>query len=226
MFFNLVLNLCDVLAVKSLPAHLSIAVSVVVGILLLSLIRWKHQSSHKQHYFDERVKKYCDVFKTSLIGYPTLVVYGPAGNCLVLSNEEKLVKASWPKSFMKLMGEESILNQREEKHLILRAALARFLGPRALQSYISKMSSEIQLPITEKWKGKSQVKMLPLVRELIFSVASSLIFDMKDDSERTRLRQLMETALAVSLAIPLDFQELVFAKRLRHTLPSIKFSLI
>ncbi|GLJ43485.1 hypothetical protein SUGI_0904180 [Cryptomeria japonica] len=238
--FNLVLNFRDVFKVESLPAILSLTVSVIVGILLLSLNRWKRQSSLKippgnlgfpvigesiqflralksgtpQQFFDERVKKFGEIFKTSLIGHPTIVMYGPAGNCLVLSNEDKLVKSSWPKSFMKLLGQESILNQTGDKHLILRAALARFLGPRALQSYISKMSSEIQCHINENWKGKSQVKMLPLVRELIFSLASSLFFGMNDGSERMRIHQLMEITIAGSLAIPLDFPGTRFRKAL------------
>ncbi|GLJ43136.1 hypothetical protein SUGI_0895310 [Cryptomeria japonica] len=219
---------------------LVVTVSAILGILLLSLNLWKPKSSLKippgklgfpvigetvqflqalrsgtpQLFFDERVKKFGDVFKTSLLGHPTIVVYGPAGNRLVLSNEDKLVHISWPKSFMKLVGEESMGNKRGEDHLRLRAALARFLGPQALKSYMSKMSVEIQRHITERWMGKSQVKMLPLVKELMFSVAASLFFDISDDSERTRIRHLLDTIVAGCLSIPLDFPGTRFRRAL------------
>ncbi|GLJ43491.1 hypothetical protein SUGI_0904250 [Cryptomeria japonica] len=237
--FNFV-NLSNVFALESLPTTLSLTVSIILGILLLSLNRWKRQSTPKippgklgfpmigetiqflralksgtpQQFFDERVAKYGDVFKTSLIGHPTVVLCGPAGNCLLLSNEDKLVKASWPKSFTRVMGEESILSQTGEKHLILRAALARFMGPRALQGYISRMSSEIRCHITEKWMGKSQVKMVSLVRELVFSLASSLFFGVNDDCERMQLYQLMESTIAGSLSVPLDFPGTRFRRAL------------
>ncbi|GLJ43487.1 hypothetical protein SUGI_0904200 [Cryptomeria japonica] len=76
------------------------------------------------------------------------------------------------------------------------------------------MSSDIQLHITQKWKGKSQVMMFPLVRELIFSIGSSLFFDMNDGSERRRLHQLMETTIVGSISIPLDFPGTAFVKAL------------
>ncbi|GLJ34488.1 hypothetical protein SUGI_0693630 [Cryptomeria japonica] len=239
---------------ESFPAVLSITVCPFLGILFLSLNHWKRQSLGKippgnlgfpvigkalqfvwalrsgtiQLFFDERVKKFGDVFKTSLMGDPTVLLYGPAGNRLVLSNEDKLVEVTLPKSFTKLLGSESLGSKRKLEHLRMRAAIARCLGPQALKNYMFKMSFEIQRHITEKWKGKSRVKMFPLVKELIFSLAASLFFGISDGAERTQLHHLFETMVAASFAVPLDFPGTHFylAIKARSIIDQILSSLI
>ncbi|GLJ28955.1 hypothetical protein SUGI_0571250 [Cryptomeria japonica] len=215
----------------SSPTILSIILSAVVVVAVLSLHTSQHQSSLKippgnlgfpligetrqflkalrsetpQQFFDERVKKFGPVFKTSITGHPTVVLCGPAGNRLILSNEGKLVQMSWPDSFMKLFGKDSIGAKSGEEHRILRSALARFLGPQALQRYMPKMSLEIQRHINEKWVGETQVKMLPLLRELVFAIATTLFIDLRDESVRRRFYHLLETVLLGVMSIPLDF---------------------
>ncbi|GLJ35198.1 hypothetical protein SUGI_0708430 [Cryptomeria japonica] len=224
---------------------LYIAVSATLGVLIVCVSRWKRQPSLKippgklgfpvigetlqflralrsgtlEQFFDKRVEKFGDVFKTSLMGHTIVVLYGPAGNRLVLSSEDKLVEFSWPKSIMKLVGQESMAIKRGEEHLRLRAPLARFMGPQALHNYLPKMSSQIQGHITEKWKEKSQVNMVPLARELLFSVAASFFFDINDHFDKMRLQKLMETVIAGCLSLPIDFPGTLFHKALEaHSL--------
>ncbi|KAH9297117.1 hypothetical protein KI387_028799, partial [Taxus chinensis] len=176
------------------------------------------RSNRPQQFFDERQKKFGSVFKTSLIGDRTVVLCGPSGNRLLLSNENKLVEASWPSSSIKLIGEDSIAGKNGEKHRILRAAVNRYLGPGALQNYMAKMRSEIEHHMNEKWKGKEQVKVLPLVKENVFSIATSLFFGVNDEGERERLHDLLETALAGVFSIPLDFPGTNYRKALEARL--------
>nr|ATG29898.1 CYP725A18 [Taxus chinensis] len=247
-----VAKFCRVIQLESSSATLS--VSVIVGIILVFLFRYKHKSSLKlppgnlgfpligetiqfwgalrsetpQKFFDEKVKKFGRVFKTSIIGHPTIVVCGPAGNRLILSNENKLVNVAWPNSIMKLLGQDSLMGKTGEEHRIVRAALAGFLDPQALQNYMPKMSTEIQRHINENWKGKDEVKVLDLVRKNVFSVATALFFGVNDEEEKERLHHLAETALAGSFSIPLDFPGTSYRRALeaRLKLDKILSSLI
>ncbi|KAH9296896.1 hypothetical protein KI387_028578 [Taxus chinensis] len=240
---------------QSSPAILSVSlITTILGVLLLWFFRHKNGSSvtlppgnlgfpfigetipflralrseTPQTFFDERVKKFGNIFKTSLTGHPTVVVNGPAGNKLLLSNEEKLVHSSTPESFVKLFGQDSVLTKRGEEHRIFRAALARFLRPQALQGYVSKMNSEIQHHMNQKWKGQHQVKVLPLVRALIFNIASIFFFSIIDEHLQEQLHSLLETILVGSLSVPLDFPGTRFRKALeaRSKLDEILSSLI
>ncbi|KAH9299005.1 hypothetical protein KI387_030687 [Taxus chinensis] len=179
-------------------------------------------------FFGDRMKKFGKVFKTSLIGHPTIVLCGSSGNRFLLSNEEKLVRMFPPNSTSKLLGQDSVLGKIGEEHRIVRTALARCLGPQALQNYVSKMSSEIQRHINQKWKGKGEVKMLPLIRSLVFSIATSLFFGITDEQQQERLHHLLETVVTGLLCIPLDFPGTTFRKALhaRSKLDEIMSSVI
>nr|ATG29988.1 CYP725A9 [Taxus chinensis] len=247
-------NFGEVIQPEYSPAIISLALAAFLGIVIFSIFSYNRRSSvnlppgnlglpfigetiqflgalqsEKPHtFFDERVKKFGKVFKTSLIGDPTVVLCGPAGNRLVLSNEDKLVQSAGPKSFLKLFGEDSVAAKREEGHRILRSALGRFLGPQALQNYIGKMNSEMQRHFDEKWKGKDEVKVLPLVRGLIFSIATSLFFNINDDRQREQLHGLLDTILVGSMTIPLNIPGTLFRKavKARAKLDEILFALI
>ncbi|KAH9306138.1 hypothetical protein KI387_010542, partial [Taxus chinensis] len=218
-----------------------VILSLILAIILLLLFRFQLRSSAKlppgnlgfpligetiqflralrsetpQTFFDERVKKFGNVFKTSLMGDRAVVLCGPAGNRLLLSNENKLVQMIAPESFKNLIGQNSIVAKRGEEHRNLRAALTRFLNPLALQSYTGKMSSEIQRHLNEKWKTKDEVKALPLIKSLLFSIASSLFFDINDEQEQERLHRLLETILVGTMSLPLDLPGTRFRKAVK-----------
>nr|AAX59903.1 13-alpha-hydroxylase [Taxus chinensis] len=185
-------------------------------------------SSTPQQFIEERMSKFGDVFKTSIIGHPTVVLCGPAGNRLVLSNENKLVQMSWPSSMMKLIGEDCLGGKTGEQHRIVRAALTRFLGPQALQNHFAKMSSGIQRHINEKWRGKDEVTVLPLVKDLVFSVASRLFFGITEEHLQEQLHNLLEVILVGSFSVPLNIPGFSYHKAMqaRATLVDIMTSLI
>ncbi|KAH9314496.1 hypothetical protein KI387_023123, partial [Taxus chinensis] len=229
-----------VVTLESSPAILSLILSATVGIILVLFFRYKHKSSVKlppgklgfpligetipflqslrsdtpQKFIDEKVKKFGPVFKTSLVGHPTVVFCGPAGNRLILSNENKLVHIAWPNSFMKVIGQDSLLSKTGEEHRIVRSALSNFLRPQALQIYMAKMSREIQSHINEKWKGKDEVKMLPLVSDLVLSIAASLFFGINDEHQRKVIHNLLDIISLGQVAVPLDIPGTRYRKAL------------
>ncbi|GLJ43118.1 hypothetical protein SUGI_0894810 [Cryptomeria japonica] len=165
---------------------------------------WSLQSDKPQRFFDHRLNKFGHVFKTSLVGHPTVVVSGLEGNRFLLTNENKLVVMSWPSTFMKLVGQDCLLGKAGEQHRIVRAAFAHFLGPQALQNYMAKMNAHIQQHISEKWKGKEQVKMLPLIEELVACLSASLFFGIDEKHQQERIHELLETIQLGLFSVPVN----------------------
>eukprot|EP01018_Ginkgo_biloba_P007324 Gb_21068 [translate_table: standard] len=76
-----------------------------------------------------------------------LPLVGQSGNRLVLSNENKLVVGSWPTSFLKVIGESSIIAKSGDEHKRIRSALySNFLCPQALQKHLGKPSPPLRCP--------------------------------------------------------------------------------
>jgi hypothetical protein len=75
-----------------------------------------YKSQRKNKLFEEfvlpRIRKHGNIFKTRLMGSPTVVVNGADANRFFLSNEFKLVISSWPSSSVQLMGKESIMESK------------------------------------------------------------------------------------------------------------------
>eukprot|EP01018_Ginkgo_biloba_P007322 Gb_21070 [translate_table: standard] len=168
---------------------------------------WALRSNKPLQFFDHRVNKYGHVFKTSLIGHPTVVLTGQSGNRLVLSNENKLVVASWPTSFMKVMGENSILAKSGDEHKRIRSVLySNFFCPQALQKHLGKVSSVIERHLDKKWKGigHDEVKVVPLVRDLVFNISCKLFFSTEDKHIREQLSESLEQIIMGSFSVPIN----------------------
>jgi hypothetical protein len=62
-----------------------------------------------QDWIDERILKHGSVFKTSLMGSPTVVIIGQAGNKFILGAEDDVFAARQPVTAEAILGKESIL---------------------------------------------------------------------------------------------------------------------
>jgi hypothetical protein len=62
-----------------------------------------------QDWIDERILKHGSVFKTSLMGSPTVVIIGKAGNKFILGAEDDVFAAKQPVTAEAIFGKESIL---------------------------------------------------------------------------------------------------------------------
>ncbi|KAI8551131.1 hypothetical protein RHMOL_Rhmol06G0161600 [Rhododendron molle] len=79
---------------------------------------YKAQRTNKlfEEFVQPRIHKYGKIFKTWLMGSPTVVVNGPDTNRFFLSNEFKLS--------VQLMGNDSIMEKQGEQHWCLRGIIA------------------------------------------------------------------------------------------------------
>ncbi|GFS45371.1 cytochrome P450, family 718 [Actinidia rufa] len=88
--------------------------------------------------------KYGKIFKTRLMGSPTIVVNGADANRFFLSNEFKLVISSWPSSSVQLMGKDSIMEKQGEAHRCLRRVIASSLSCAVLEAMVPKICHSVE----------------------------------------------------------------------------------
>nr|AHF49535.1 CYP450 725 family protein [Ginkgo biloba]UTS77790.1 cytochrome P450 725A8 [Ginkgo biloba] len=166
---------------------------------------WALKSNKPEEFFDERVKKFGHVFKTSLLSDPTVVVTGPSGNRLLLSNENKLVVGAFPNSFLRLIGIDSLMSRSGGEYRVLRAALMTFFSPEALQNHVRKLSLKMEQHLIEKWKVRQEINVLSMVRQLNIYSICSLFFSLEDEHIQEQLLDIFEVLVLGSMSVPLDF---------------------
>lgn len=133
-----------------------------------------HKAQQKNLLFEEfvqpRIQKHGEIFKTRLMGSPTIVVNGAEANHFFLSNEFKLVISSWPSSSVQLMGKDSIMEKQGEAHRVLRGVISTSLGRAGLEALVPKMCNSILLHLDENWGGKDQISLYRTTKLLTFSI--------------------------------------------------------
>ena len=87
----------------------------------------------------KRHQQYGPIFKTQLLGNPTVFLKGTEANDFVLTHENQYFVVSWPPSVKRLLGPLSLALQTGALHLQRRKLLAQAFQPRALANYVSVM---------------------------------------------------------------------------------------
>ncbi|KAI3450918.1 hypothetical protein Pfo_007583 [Paulownia fortunei] len=171
-----------------------------------------------QKFVEERVEK-CksQVFKTSLMGQSVAVLYGPAGNKFLFSNENKLVTVWWPSSVRKILG-TCISTTGGFEGMQMRKMVSYFVTPDAFTKlYIKKMDMVAQQHINIHWQGKEEIKVFPAIRLYTFELACRLFMSIEEPMQIAKLAALFNVFIKGVISIPLNFPGTRFFKAKRAT---------
>nr|ATG29985.1 CYP718B1 [Taxus chinensis] len=168
---------------------------------------YRSQKSNRlfEDFFGKRTHKYGSVYKTGLMGSPTVIFTGAAGNRFLLSNEFKLVTSSWPQSTINLIGTGSIMEKQGAEHKRLRGAVMACFRADVLQSFVGKLSNVIEYHFERHWKGNRVVRVYPLTKLLTFTSVCSLFLGLEDEGEIEYFLKLFQMVLLGVLSLPVDF---------------------
>ncbi|KAD3641978.1 hypothetical protein E3N88_31202 [Mikania micrantha] len=126
----------------------------------ISFYRAQRKNQLFENFFQPRIKKHGKIFKTKLMGSPTVVVNGVTANKFFMSNEFRLVISSWPTSSVELMGKNCIMQKQGDSHRCLRGIIASTLGPTGLQAMVPRIAkkarAKIQKVLVEEVRKKKE----------------------------------------------------------------------
>eukprot|EP00253_Pinus_taeda_P004925 PITA_04925 len=168
----------------------------------LQFLRTQRKGNPRE-FFHIRTQKYGNVFTTSLVGHPTVVLCSPEGNRFLFSNENKLVVTSWPTSVRNLFP-RSLITAVVDDGKRLRRILMTFLRPEALQKFVGRVDSMTKAHLAEHWIGKDEVMAFSLLKSYTFSLACALFASIDNQEEQARLWHHFEDFGKGVLQIPID----------------------
>ncbi len=144
-------------------------------------------------FIDKRYQKYGSIFKTHILGKPTVVMVGPEAVEFVLSShmDNFSWRQGWPRNFKVLLGESLFLMDGEEHRQKRRLIMPAMHGS-ALANYIGTME-EITRKYLQKWEEKKEFTWFEELKRLTFDIASELLLGTKPGVDSVRLSQLFTT---------------------------------
>ncbi|MDZ8185816.1 MAG: cytochrome P450 [Nostoc sp. ChiSLP02] len=141
----------------------------------------------------KRYRQYGPIFKTHILGRPTVVMVGPEALEFVLSSnmQDFSWREGWPANFKILLGESLFLQDGEEHRRNRRLMMPALHGP-ALANYVSTMEY-ITRSYLQKWKKQQEFTWFGEFKQLTFDIASQLLLGTVPGLEGARLSQLFTT---------------------------------
>ncbi|XVF74826.1 hypothetical protein PTKIN_Ptkin13bG0142000 [Pterospermum kingtungense] len=154
------------------------------------------------------------VFRTSILGQPTVVVCGAAGNKFLFSNGNKLVTAWWPDSVNKVFPSSTQTSSQEESKK-MRKLVANFLKPEAFQRYVGMMDSIARRHFESGWEGHQQVAVFPLANNYTFWVACKVFLSIEDPKHVAEFADPFNVLASGLISIPIDLPGTPFNRAIK-----------
>jgi len=161
----------------------------------------------------KRHQQYGPIFKTQLLGRPTVFLKGPEANYFVLTQENQYFTVSWPPSVERLLGPLSLALQKGEMHIGRRKLMAQAFQPRALAGYIPGMAA-ITDQYLQRWAELETLTWYPELRNYTFDVACKLLIGL-DQGSQTDLGHWFEVWSEGLFSLPLNLPWTRFGKAYR-----------
>jgi retinoid hydroxylase len=159
-------------------------------------------------FVKQRYQRHGSIFKTNIIGRPTVVMVGSEAVEFVLSRHMEYFswREGWPDTFKALLGESLFLQDGEEHRKNRRLMMPALHGP-ALANYVTTME-EITQNYLQKWEKQQEFTWFLEFKQLTFDIASQLLLGTSPSPESVRLSQLfttMSNGLMTINPLPLPF---------------------
>lgn len=164
-------------------------------------------------FVEKRYREFGPIFRTQLIGRPTVVMVGPEAVELVLSSrmDHFSWREGWPDNFQILLG-ESLFLQDGEEHRKNRRLMMPSLHGAALVQYVSAMK-EITRRYLQKWEVQGEFVWFEEFKQLTFDIASELLLGTKTGEKSVQLSRSFTTMTQGLFALsPLQLPFTTFGK--------------
>lgn len=174
-----------------------------------------------EHFLQERQKKYSsEIFKTELLGEPTVVLCGPGANKFVSMSEPKLVKVWYLKTQCRFFN---LADQTHAAAMPKQAAVAAapvkilgFLKPEGLVRYMgNKIESIIDQHFMTYWEGKTELKVYPLVKTFSLTLAYHFYLGIDEPHHVAKFSSKFDNLYYGIYSVPLHFPGTTYHRALK-----------
>ncbi len=165
-------------------------------------------------FANKRRQKYGAIFRTHIIGRPTVVMSGAAANKFILSThfDKFSWRDGWPDNFKELLGASLFLQEGAEHQRNRRLLMPAFHG-KALVNYVETMT-EITDRYLTKWEQIGDLTWFPELKNLTFEIASILLIGSEPGAETTELSRLFTELTNGLFTIPVRWSYTTYGRAL------------
>ncbi|XP_008775849.2 cytochrome P450 85A-like [Phoenix dactylifera] len=148
--------------------------------------------------------RYGDLFKTHMLGSPTVICLDPELNRYILMNEGKGLVPGYPKSMQDLMGKWNISCVHGALHKSERSAMLSRIGPNMVKERLMSEFDEFMRTHLSSWSGKV-IDIQAKTEELWLLSTLKQIVGIRDDVTTKELKSELMNLVIGTLSLPINF---------------------
>ncbi|EHA8590206.1 Cytochrome P450 85A1 [Cocos nucifera] len=157
------------------------------------------------HDFMKKQKaRYGNLFKTHMLGSPTVICLDPELNKYILMNEWKGLVPGYPKSMQDLMGKWNISRVRGSLHKSMRSAMLGRMGPNMIKDGLISEFDEFLRTHLGSWSGKV-IDIQEKTEELWVLSTLKQIVGIENDVIAQELKSELTNFVSGTLSLPIYF---------------------
>ncbi|KAL8244372.1 hypothetical protein R6Q59_010630 [Mikania micrantha] len=139
-------------------------------------------------FFAKKQKRYGEIFKTHILGCPSIMLASPEAARFVLVNQAHLFKPTYPKSKENLIGPLALFFHQGEYHTSLRKLVQGSLSLDNLRRLVPDIES-IAVSMLESWAGRHVINTFHEMKKLSFEVGILAIFGHLEGNQKEQLKK-------------------------------------
>ncbi|KAE8673251.1 Cytochrome P450 85A1 [Hibiscus syriacus] len=147
--------------------------------------------------------KYGSVFKTHILGCPTVISMDPELNKYILMNEGKGLVPGYPQSMLDILGKCNIAAVHGAAHKRIRGSLLSLIGPLVIKDELFPKIDKFTRSFLENWHGKT-IDIQKTTNEMALWVSFKQIFVKEPTSFYEIFKPEFDKLLVGTLSLPIN----------------------
>ncbi|XVF36277.1 hypothetical protein REPUB_Repub19eG0044300 [Reevesia pubescens] len=139
-------------------------------------------------FFAAKQKRYGEIFKTHILGCPSVMLASPEATRFVLVTQAHLFKPTYPKSKERLVGPAALFFHQGDYHTRLRKLVQTSLSIEAIRKLVPDIDA-LAASALDSWHGGHVVNTFHEMKKFSFEVGILLIFGRLETRYREELKK-------------------------------------
>ncbi|CAN1794825.1 Cytochrome P450 85A1 [Linum perenne] len=153
-------------------------------------------------FMNTQKSRYGEVFKTHILGAPTIISMDPELNRYILYNESKGLVPGYPKAMVDILG-TNISSVHGATHKHIRGSILTLIGPNSVKDNLFPSILRNARIFVSDWDGTT-LDIQDKTKEMVFFLAFKQLFETESRSVYERFKPEFERIVAGTLALPIN----------------------
>jgi cytochrome P450 len=126
-------------------------------------------------FVDQRRAKHGNIFRTHLLGSPTIMMFGPEANRWIFAGEDKYLQNRWSYAIRQLLGDKCLTMLNGEEHRERRRLLMPHFSQQAMREFVPTIQAITERHLAAWAAQPGPLTVFHAMQELVFEIAIALI---------------------------------------------------